>query len=248
MRSADERAASEIDRGMKIVRLKVCGITTFEDAEAALDAVPITWDSISISSPRYISPERVREIMIRFAWSDGRVQTVGVFVNESRPEQVINIMAASGVRLAQLHGDEDAAYCASIGGDRVIKALRVSDSFNPEAVLEYKVSAVLLDAYHPSLYGGTGQELDWSLAREAARLARIILAGGLGPQNIAEAIRTVTPFGVDVNSGVESTRPQGCGQAKTLEEGNGRVDHDLLSMPDEGGHFGQYGGSFGLRR
>jgi phosphoribosylanthranilate isomerase len=166
---------------MKIVRLKVCGITTFEDAEAALECgADYLGFNFYPQSPRYISPERVREIIDMLALSDGRVQTVGVFVNESRPEQVINIMAASGVRLAQLHGDEDAAYCASIGGDRVIKALRVSDSFNPEAVLEYKVSAVLLDAYHPSLYGGTGQEFDWSLAREAARLARIILAGGLG--------------------------------------------------------------------
>jgi phosphoribosylanthranilate isomerase len=144
----------------------------------------------------------VREIIGRL--SEGGVQTVGVFVNETRPEHVINIMAASGVQLAQLHGDEDVAYCVSIGGHRVIKALRVSDSFNPEAVLEFPVSAVLLDAHHPSLFGGTGQEFDWSLAREAARLAPIFLAGGLGPHNIAEAIRTVAPFGVDVNSGVES--------------------------------------------
>jgi len=190
---------------MKIVRLKVCGIATFEDAEAALECgADYLGFNFYPQSPRYIPPERVREIIDMLALSDGLVQTVGVFVNESRPEQVINIMAASGVRLAQLHGAEDAAYCDAIGGDRVIKALRVSDSFNPEAVLEYKVSAVLLDAYHPSLYGGTGQEFDWSLAREAARLARIILAGGLGPHNIAEAIRKVTPFGVDVNSGVES--------------------------------------------
>jgi phosphoribosylanthranilate isomerase len=191
---------------MKIVRLKVCGITSFEDAEAALECgADYLGFNFYPQSPRYISPEQVREIIDMLALSDGRVQTVGVFVNESRPDLVINIMAASGVGLAQLHGDEDAAYCASIGGERVIKALRVSDSFNPEAVLEYKVSAVLLDAYHPSLYGGTGQEFDWSLAREAARLARIILAGGLGPHNIAEAIRTVSPFGVDVNSGVESS-------------------------------------------
>jgi phosphoribosylanthranilate isomerase len=188
---------------MKTVKLKVCGITTFEDAEAALacgaDYLGFNFYS---RSPRYISPEAVREIIGRL---DGRVQTVGVFVNEAQPEDVVNIMAASGVGFAQLHGDEDAAYCASIGGDRVIKALRVSESFNPEAVRQYRVSAVLLDAYHPSLYGGTGQEFDWSLAREAARLARIILAGGLGPHNIAEAIRTVTPYGVDVNSGVESS-------------------------------------------
>jgi phosphoribosylanthranilate isomerase len=191
---------------MKIVRLKVCGITTFEDAKAALDCgADYLGFNFYRQSPRYISPERVREIIGLLGPPDGGVQTVGVFVNESRPEHVVNIMAASDVRLAQLHGDEDAAYCASIGADRVIKALRVNDSFNPQAVLEYKVSAVLLDAYHPSLYGGTGQEFDWSLAREAAGLARIILAGGLGPHNIADAIRTVTPFGVDVNSGVESS-------------------------------------------
>ena len=188
---------------MKPVKLKVCGITTFEDAEAA---VACGADYLGFNfyppSPRYISPERAREIIDRL---QGDVQTVGVFVNEQRPDDVTRIMVESGVQLAQLHGDESAAYCAAIGAHRVIKAIRVTQDFEPVTVLDYKTAAVLLDAHDESLYGGTGKKTDWNLARAAAQLTHVILAGGLAPHNIAEAIRTVMPFGVDVNSGVESS-------------------------------------------
>ena len=184
-----------------MVKLKVCGITNLEDAEVAIECgADYLGFNFYAPSPRYILPEAAREIIDRL---DGRVQTVGVFVNEARPEDVLRAMAVSGVGLAQLHGDETASYCGAVGRDRVIKAIRVTEDFRPELVTAYRVSAVLLDAYHPSLYGGTGREFDWNLAREAAELEPIILAGGLGPDNIAEAIRTVSPFGVDVNSGVE---------------------------------------------
>src|SRR5262249_27278611 len=106
--------------------------------------------------------------------------------------------------MAQLHGDESPAYCAVVGADRVIKALRISDDFDARRVLDYPASAILLDAFDAKLYGGTGRTTDWAVAREAARLTKVFLAGGLSPENIVEAIRAVEPFAVDVNSGVES--------------------------------------------
>jgi phosphoribosylanthranilate isomerase len=106
--------------------------------------------------------------------------------------------------MAQLHGDESPDYCAGVGAERVIKALRAGDDFDARRVLDYPASAVLLDAFDAKLYGGTGRTANWTIAREAARLTRVFLAGGLSPDNIVEAIRAVEPFAVDVNSGVES--------------------------------------------
>jgi phosphoribosylanthranilate isomerase len=183
------------------VRLKVCGITSLEDALAAIDCgAEYLGFNFYPKSPRYIAPTAAREIIERLP---DDVVSVGVFVNEPRPEDVGEILQASGAGMAQLHGDESPAYCSGVGAERVIKALRVGDDFDARRVLDYPASAVLLDAFDAKLYGGTGKTANWAVAREAARLTKIFLAGGLSPENIVEAIRAVEPFAVDVNSGVE---------------------------------------------
>ena len=184
------------------VKLKVCGVTSLEDARAAIDCgAEYLGFNFYPKSPRYIAPTAARGIIERLPED---VISVGVFVNEPRPEDVAEILRVSGAQVAQLHGDESPAYCAGVGAERVIKALRAGDDFDARRVLDYPASAVLLDAFDAKLYGGTGRTANWAVAREAAKLTRIFLAGGLSPENIVEAIRAVEPYAVDVNSGVES--------------------------------------------
>jgi phosphoribosylanthranilate isomerase len=184
-----------------LVKLKVCGVTSLEDALAAIDCgAEYLGFNFYPKSPRYIAPQSASAIIRRLP---DDIIRVGVFVNESRPEDVVEILRMSGAQIAQLHGDESPAYCASVGAERVIKALRVGDDFEARRVLDYPASAILLDAFDAMLYGGTGRTADWAIAREAAKLRKIFLAGGLSPENIVEAIRAVEPFAVDVNSGVE---------------------------------------------
>jgi len=184
------------------IKLKVCGITSPEDAHAAIECgAEFLGFNFYPKSPRYIAPEAARAIIEQLP---SGVTTVGIFVNETQPQDVIEILKVSGARLAQLHGDEDAAYCEAVGTERVIKALRAGEGFDVRRVLAYPVWAILLDAFDKNLYGGTGKTANWEVAREAAKLTRLFLAGGLSPENIAEAIRAVHPFAVDVNSGVES--------------------------------------------
>ena len=187
---------------MGLVKLKVCGITSLEDARAAIDCgAEFLGFNFYRKSPRYISPEDARTIIEQLP---SGVITVGIFVNEAQPQDVLEILKVSGVQLAQLHGDEDAAYCLEVGAERVIKALRVGEDFDVQKILNYPAWAILLDAFDKNLYGGTGKTANWDVAHEAAKLTRLFLAGGLSPENIAEAIQAVEPFAVDVNSGVES--------------------------------------------
>ena len=184
------------------VRLKVCGVTSLEDARAAIDCgAEYLGFNFYAKSPRYIEPSSAHAIIERLP---DDIICVGVFVNEPRPEDVIEILRVSGARVAQLHGDESPDYCAGVGAERVIKALRIGDDFDARRVLDYPAAAILLDAFDAKLYGGTGKTANWAMAREAAKLTRVFLAGGLSPDNIVEAIRAVEPFAVDVNSGVES--------------------------------------------
>ncbi len=183
------------------VKLKVCGVTSIEDARAAIDCgAEYLGFNFYPKSPRYIAPESARAIIEQLP---DQIISVGVFVNEARPEDVIRILLDSGARLAQMHGDESPDYCASVGPERIIRALRVGDDFDLRWVLDYPASAILLDAFDAKLYGGTGRTTNWAIAREAAKLTKVFLAGGLSPENIIEAIRAVEPFAVDVNSGVE---------------------------------------------
>ena len=183
-----------------MTKVKICGITNKTDALAAAefgaDALGFVFYG---KSPRYIEPERAREIISQLG---PFVIPVGVFVNEER-EKVEEIIAASGIGAVQLHGEESPAYCASFRGVKVIKAFRVSNEFDPERLSHYAVDACLLDAYRKDAYGGTGETFSWEIARRAKAVGRIILAGGLTPENVAQAIREVAPYAVDVSSGVE---------------------------------------------
>jgi phosphoribosylanthranilate isomerase len=186
-------------------KVKVCGITNAKDAALAVAAGADALGFICYrQSPRYVEPAVVKQIV---ASLPPLVMPVGVFVNEESTT-VRAIMDNCGLALAQLHGDETAAYCQELGRP-VMKALRLKDRGSFLALAEFQgragVRGFVLDAFSEKIYGGTGQVIDWGLAAEAAKAATILLAGGLTPENVAEAIRAVRPYGVDVSSGVEST-------------------------------------------
>ncbi|HEU5201784.1 MAG TPA: phosphoribosylanthranilate isomerase [Nitrospira sp.] len=186
------------------IKVKICGITNAEDAAAAVAAGA---DALGFNfyrkSPRYIEPAIAKQIV---ASLPPFVMPVGVFVNEELTA-VRSIMDACGLGMAQLHGDEPVTYCQELSRP-VIKALRLRDRRSLLAVAEFQgragVRGFIVDTFSETAYGGTGQLTDWALASEAAKTATILLAGGLNPTNVAEAIRAVRPYGVDVTSGVES--------------------------------------------
>ena len=183
--------------------VKICGITNPEDAFAAVEAGA---DALGFNfyrnSPRFIEPDRARKIVDALPES---VLTVGVFVNEP-VEEVKTTLIRSGVGAIQLHGDETPEYCEPLKNHFIIKALRVSSGFQPEAAAAYSVEAIMLDAYDPVKFGGTGRVIDWSAARQTRDLVpRLFLAGGLTPENVAQAISEVSPYGVDVCTSLETT-------------------------------------------
>ena len=180
--------------------VKICGVTRVEDALAAAEAGA---DFVGINfyphSPRCVTRERAAEIVQ--ALPQG-VKAVGVFVNES-PERINRIAAQAGLQLVQLHGAETPEDASQIRLP-VIKALRIEGESDLAAAEAYKVDLFLIDT--PSdLWGGSGKTGDWMIAAEASKRLRAFLAGGLTPENVAEAVRTVSPYGVDVSSGVESS-------------------------------------------
>jgi phosphoribosylanthranilate isomerase len=181
------------------VLVKICGFTRAEDA---LAAVALGADALGFNfwprSKRYLAPASAREIIARLPPA---TRTVGVFVDPTRDE-LLAAIAASGVREVQLHGDEPPALCLGLPVP-VVKAIRVKDAHSLAALASYEVSGFLLDSATPG-YGGSGATFDWSLAAEAAADLPVWLAGGLTPESVAEAVRTVRPLGVDVASGVES--------------------------------------------
>jgi len=185
-------------------KVKICGITNADDAAAAVAAGA---DALGFNfyrkSPRYIEPVLAKNIV---ASLPPFVMPVGVFVNEDL-KMVRAVMDACGLAMAQLHGDESAAYCEQLARP-VIKALRLKDRGSFLTLAEFQgragVRAFILDTFSESAYGGTGQVTDWVLASEAAKSTTILLAGGLTPANVGEAILAVRPYAVDVSSGVES--------------------------------------------
>jgi phosphoribosylanthranilate isomerase len=182
------------------VRVKICGVTRAEDARLAaeLGAAAIGF-VLWPGSPRYVDPDTVRDIVAELP---GAVVAVGVFVDQSL-SQICRTVDRAGLGAVQLHGDEDPAIVASVPRP-VIKAL-ASDATNVERWLTSWPEPVvpLLDAHDPVWRGGTGRKVDWTRAAAIARRRRLILSGGLRAGNVAEAIRLVHPWGVDVSSGVE---------------------------------------------
>jgi len=186
-----------------MVRVKICGITNWPDARAACDAgADALGFNFYAKSPRAIAPAEAWRIIRRLP---PFVAPVGVFVNWA-PRAVLSLADALRLSAVQLHGDEsprDVAACAR--HTFVIKTFRVKSGFHLAEFRRYAAaSAFLLDAAHTGQFGGTGKTTDWALARRAARARLIILSGGLSPDNVAEAVRTVRPYAVDVASGVES--------------------------------------------
>jgi phosphoribosylanthranilate isomerase len=186
-----------------MVKVKICGITSYDDASAAVEAGADALGFVFYDkSPRFINPVRAAGIISKLP---PFIQTVGLFVNEDT-EQVNWTADYCGLDIVQLHGDETPEDCLELKR-RVIKAFRIQKiiSIDPlEKYPDYQVSGYLLDAWSPDAYGGTGRTFNWELAQSAKQYGPVILAGGLTPENVAEAIRVVNPYGVDVSSGVES--------------------------------------------
>jgi phosphoribosylanthranilate isomerase len=191
--------------------VKICGITNLDDARAAIAAgADLLGFNFYRPSPRFIEPSKVRKIIEALASEviDRPVTTIGVFVNEMTPDSVMQIVEESGVGGVQLHGDESIEFCHSLKlllNDRfLIKVLRVTDTFAPNEVQRYDADAIMLDAFHDELRGGTGQIIDWAIARSARVLApSLFLAGGLSAENVAQAIAQVRPYAVDACSSLE---------------------------------------------
>ena len=196
-----------------MVRVKICGVTKLEDAKLAVElgahAIGLNFYE---QSPRSITPAAAAELVDRLP---PLVTTVGVFVNWAA-EPVVALSRALHLSAAQLHGDEAPSVGDAVAQHlQVFKAFRLAQGSAQPAYAKYRsASAFLIDASQQGQYGGTGTTANWHLARSAAQSHRIILAGGLTPENVAEAIRIVRPNAVDVASGVES-RP-------------GRKDHAKL--------------------
>lgn len=188
---------------MRRVRIKICGITNWADARSAMESgADFLGFNFYPPSPRYVTPAKARRIVRRLPKG---IATVGVFVNQPE-ENVLKIARRVGLQYLQLHGDESPAAVEHLQRSLpVIKAVRVKKPFRTARMARYRrASALLLDGFDTQLRGGTGRRFDWRLAQRAKRYGKIFVAGGLAPENVAEAIRIAQPFAVDVSSGVEA--------------------------------------------
>jgi phosphoribosylanthranilate isomerase len=182
------------------VFVKICGITNADDARAAVDHGAsalgfVLWPA----SPRFIEPEQARDIVVTLPPT---VIAVGVFVDH--PALLVNELAAEiGLGAVQLHGNEGPEVAASITRP-VFKAVTIGGGRPVLAEWPQRVT-LLVDAHDPVRRGGTGMKADWTAAASLARKRRVILAGGLTPENVGDAIAQVKPFGIDVSSGVEKS-------------------------------------------
>ena len=197
-----------------MVRIKICGITSLEDARAAIAAgADMLGFNFYRPSPRFITPPDARTVIeslrAEIKALPRTVTMVGVFVNEPA-ESIVRIAAEAGVAAIQLHGDESVEFCRELKAllpDRfLIKALRPFGGAKTEPATEYNVDAIMLDAFDAELRGGTGRKVDWHLAQHVRELVpRLFLAGGLSPENVREAIDAVQPYAVDACSALESS-------------------------------------------
>jgi len=185
---------------MRRIVIKFCGMTKEADAqEAARLGVNALGFNFWPQSPRFVRPEaahRIAETLPPF------VARVGVFVNED-PGRIREIAGQVGLSVVQLHGDEPPEFCRALEPLIVFKALRVGPGFRAEEMTRYPCRTFLLDAWSSKAPGGTGETVDWPRVHGLAEHARIILAGGLEPGNVAQAIEQAEPYGVDVASGIE---------------------------------------------
>lgn len=182
------------------VRIKICGITRYEDARIAVN---LGVDALGFifykKSPRYVTPDQAGAIIRRLP---PFVSRVGVFVNEEI-ETIKEIAAVTGIDTLQLHGSESEDFCSKMSLP-VIKSFSVKSDSDISVLASYKTAGYLLDTWHQELHGGTGIAFDWTIAKRACSVYdNVVLAGGLGPTNVLEALQAVNPYGIDVSSGVE---------------------------------------------
>lgn len=183
------------------MKIKICGLREPAHAIKAAELGADFLGFVFAASPRQVTPDQAREIIRQLP---GQPARVGVFVDET-PEVINEIVSYCGLDMVQLHGRETPGECRRIKRP-VIKGFRVRDAGSLAEMEEYRgaVAMFLLDSYVRGVAGGTGRAFDWSLARQAAALGKILLAGGLNPENVRAAIEAARPYGVDVSSGVET--------------------------------------------
>jgi len=185
---------------MLIVKVKICGLTNYDDAVAAMDmGADLLGFNFYPDSPRYVMPEQATDIINKLP---GFIDTVGVFVNASI-EHIHETNAVCQLDWVQLHGDEEPDFCRALRSHNVktMKAIRVKNQADIERADGFFTDAVLLDAFNPDKYGGTGLTFDWNVIGHISK--RVFLAGGINPDNAAEAVR-LGVYGIDVCSGIES--------------------------------------------
>lgn len=185
-----------------MTRIKICGVTNIDDALMSIDAGA---DALGFNfvpgTPRYLKDTKAAAKIIEQL--PPFITTVGLFVNAD-PELIQSIADECHLDMLQLHGDESPQFCQGFNR-RVIKAVRIKDELSCSHLSDYRVSGYLLDTYVKGALGGTGVAFDWSLAVKAKQYGRIVLAGGLDPDNVASAVQQVRPYGVDVSSRVEAS-------------------------------------------
>jgi phosphoribosylanthranilate isomerase len=178
--------------------IKICGLTRAEDAVAAAEAGADAIGLVFAESPRRVTADQARAILRDLApW----VLRIGVFVDET-PAEIARLVQMAEIDRIQLHGFED-PIVRQLVGTRILRAFRARDPGILQEIRESAERTFLLDAWSATLAGGTGRTFDWTLARRATEFGNLILAGGLTPDNVGEAIQDVAPFGVDVSTGVE---------------------------------------------
>lgn len=192
-----------------MTRIKICGITNFEDTRAAVEAGADAIGFVFAPSPRQVTMAVASAIRQHFPNS---VAVVGVFVDEPVTE-IVRTMASCRLDYAQVHGNLTDAHWQQVG-NRLIPAITVNEKDVMDKIVQQPGRTVLLDTVHSNRTSTTATPFDWTIARQAGRLWNIILAGGLHPDNIVAALETARPYAVDVSSGIE-IRP-------------GRKDHDKL--------------------
>ena len=184
-------------------RVKICGITRWEDARLAIElGAAALGFNFHLPSPRYIDPAAAREIILKLP---PLVAAVGIFADEADDEHVAHIAKHAGIAVVQVHGPRVPRWDGVLAEFQLIRGVAVKNGFHPETLQALGGNTILLDAFDAKLHGGTGKTFNWALARDASRFANIILAGGLTPDNVGQAIREVRPFAVDVASGVEAS-------------------------------------------
>lgn len=207
-----------------MVKIKICGIRTPDAAQSVAAMGADALGFVFAPSPRRVEPETVREIIAQLP---PFISAIGVFVDEDR-SIVQEIADYCGLDYVQLHGEESPDYCKQLRV-KTIKAVRVRDVQSIEQIQPYLgvVNGFLLDTYDPGKAGGTGTAFNWEIARKAGRIAPVMLAGGLNPQNVGAAINQARPYGVDVSSGVETGGQKDLAKIKSFIEEARRSCHDI---------------------